>query len=93
MFISNKSCVTIVIRSADCTLSGSLLVIRVANTLFFTGFWVSYQCLKSIQLIIDEYSYVMRLGWLVSRFFHPRAKLSLHCCSGLGSSDTHLWGL
>ena len=41
---------------------------RAANILFFTVFWVFYQRLRSIHLIIVGFSYVTRLGWVFSRF-------------------------
>ena len=38
------------------------------NYTVFHRFWVCYQCLGSIHLIIYGYSYVTRLGWVFSRF-------------------------
>ena len=35
----------------------------------FHRFWGFYQCLGSIHVIIDGYSYVARLGCVFSRFF------------------------
>ena len=52
----------------------------------FRRFWVFWQCLESIQLIIDGYSYVTRLGRVFSIISTQRASMLVQVASGYATA-------